>query len=86
MNMVHQMRDLSANDHARVIIDSQKISARYPRGLFVVIAAAIFCGGWFVLRRSRGKDRAVFKLAARVAELEHRLTLHEKEVDDELSV
>ena len=85
-NMVHQMRDLSEDDHVRVIMDSQKISARYPRGQFVVIAAAIFCGGWFVLRRSRGKDRAVFKLAARVAELEYRLTLHEKEVNDELSV
>ncbi len=39
-----------------------------------------------MLRRSRGKDKAVFKLAARVAELEYRLTLHEKEVNDELSV
>jgi hypothetical protein len=39
-----------------------------------------------VLRRSRGKDRAVCKLAVRVAELEHRLTLHEKDIDDELSV
>ncbi len=86
VNMVHQMRDLSADDHARVIMDSKMISARYPWELFVVIGAAIFYGGWFMLRKSRGKDRAVFKLAARVAELEHRLTLHEKEVDDELSV
>jgi hypothetical protein len=83
--MVHQMRDLSADDHARVIMDSQKISARYPWELFVVIRSAIFCGGWFLLKRSRGKDRAVCRLAARVAELEHRLTLHEKEVDDDLS-
>jgi hypothetical protein len=67
-------------------MDSQKISARYPWKLFVVIGAAIVCGGCFVLRRSRGKDKAVFKLAARVAELEYRLTLHEKEVNDELSV
>ena len=84
--MVHQMRDLSADDHARVIMDNQKISARYPWELLVVIGATIICGGGFVLRRSRGKDRAVCRLAVRVAELEHRLTLHEKEIDDELSV
>jgi hypothetical protein len=84
--MVHQMHDLSADDHARVVMDNQKMSVRYPWELLVVIGAAVFCGGWFVLRRSRGKDRAVCKLAVRVAELEHRLALHEKEVDDELSV
>ena len=84
MNMVHQMHDLSANDHARILMDNQKISARYPWELFVVIAAAIFCGGWFVLKTSRWKDRAVFKLTARVADLENHLALHEKEVDDEM--
>jgi hypothetical protein len=35
--MVHQMRDLSTDDHARVIMDNQKISARYPWELLVVI-------------------------------------------------
>jgi hypothetical protein len=84
VNMVHQMHDLSANDHARILMDNQKISARYPWELFVVIAAAIFCGGWFVLKTSRWKDRAVFKLTARVADLENHLALHEKEVDDEM--
>ncbi len=40
--MVHQMRDLSADDHERAVMDNQKISARYPWKLLVVIGVAIF--------------------------------------------
>jgi hypothetical protein len=41
-----QIREnLSADYHARVLMDNLKISARYPWELFFVIGAAIFCGG-----------------------------------------
>ena len=81
------MRDLSADDHARDNhgqSDNQNISVRYPWEILVVIGAAILCGVWFVWRTSRWKDRAVFKLVGRVADLENRLALHEKEVDDKM--